>query len=300
MSDFGQGGDYVLQLDAGAVNRVFEGDVAPDDPDVLREVATLFEMLAAPNGDREPAPGVVAALSAAVRARTPARTATPPATRRRSAAVIGAFAAGTVVGISGLAAADVLPDSLQHVTAVVLDKVGVQVADPHEANATTRRRTDPGGRPATPPGRNGEQPGNRPEVPPGQVNHESVDSPSDTAPGQLKPDEPSAGAGTPESNTHTSGTPDANASTSGSTGDDSSVPADSGGTAPADDPANQETSAGSPSGASNAPESRPAEATSRGPDDSGRPSSSSGQESAQASNRPDAPPGQEKAEKPKS
>jgi hypothetical protein len=42
----------------------------------------------------------------------------------------GAFLAGLLIGSTGLAAADVLPDPAQHVAHRVLDNVGVQVPDP--------------------------------------------------------------------------------------------------------------------------------------------------------------------------
>lgn len=42
----------------------------------------------------------------------------------------GAFLAGLLIGSTGLAAADVLPDPAQHVAHTVLDRVGVKVPDP--------------------------------------------------------------------------------------------------------------------------------------------------------------------------
>jgi hypothetical protein len=44
--------------------------------------------------------------------------------------VAAAFLAGLLLGSTGLAAADVLPDPAQHVAHQVLDRVGVQVPDP--------------------------------------------------------------------------------------------------------------------------------------------------------------------------
>ena len=44
--------------------------------------------------------------------------------------IAGAFLAGLLIGSTGLAAADALPDPAQHVAHTVLDRVGVQVPDP--------------------------------------------------------------------------------------------------------------------------------------------------------------------------
>ncbi|MGH9085715.1 MAG: hypothetical protein ACRDYW_09705, partial [Acidimicrobiales bacterium] len=58
--------------------------------------------------------------------------------------VAAAFLAGLLLGSTGLAAADVLPDPAQHVAHKVLDRVGVQVPDPEryhgpECGATAKR-----------------------------------------------------------------------------------------------------------------------------------------------------------------
>ena len=58
--------------------------------------------------------------------------------------VAAAFLAGLLLGSTGLAAADALPDPAQHVAHQVLDRVGVQVPDPEryhgpECGATAKR-----------------------------------------------------------------------------------------------------------------------------------------------------------------
>lgn len=68
------------------------------------------------------------------RADLAALAALSPSTRRPWLAgkvrVAGAFLAGLLIGSTGLAAADALPDPAQHVAHTVLDRVGVQVPDP--------------------------------------------------------------------------------------------------------------------------------------------------------------------------
>jgi hypothetical protein len=54
----------------------------------------------------------------------------PAATLRPKLRLAGAFLAGLLIGGSGLAAADALPDPAQHVAHTVLDRVGVDVPDP--------------------------------------------------------------------------------------------------------------------------------------------------------------------------
>lgn len=59
-------------------------------------------------------------------ARLPAR----PSAFGPKVRIAAAFLAGLLIGGSGLAAADVLPDPAQHVAHTVLDRVGVDVPDP--------------------------------------------------------------------------------------------------------------------------------------------------------------------------
>ncbi len=54
----------------------------------------------------------------------------PPSPLRPKLRLAAAFLAGLLIGGSGLAAADVLPDPAQHVAHTVLDRVGVDVPDP--------------------------------------------------------------------------------------------------------------------------------------------------------------------------
>jgi hypothetical protein len=54
----------------------------------------------------------------------------PPAALRPKLRLAAAFLAGLLIGGSGLAAADALPDPAQHVAHTVLGRVGVDVPDP--------------------------------------------------------------------------------------------------------------------------------------------------------------------------
>jgi hypothetical protein len=266
MSGPGRGDDYVLQLDVATVDRVLGGRLAVDDPPVLFDVVDLLSALSAPNGDAgAPEAEFVRQMSRAVRS-APVRT-VPPGQRRRRAAVVASFVAGTAAGVSGLAAANVLPDSVQHVTAIVLEKVGVEVPDPHEARAASRgRRAEPGGRPATPPGRDGEQPGNRPETPAGLVDNENAnlgEGNPQTVGGQ--PEIPPGQETTPLEG----GAPSAESTGGGDTGA-------TGGTT-SEEPAAEPTT-------SDTPEATP-----------GRPDTPPGRHSQQHGQRPEEPPGQENA-----
>jgi hypothetical protein len=170
MSGYGSGDDFMIQLSDTTVDRLLEGNLLVDDGPELVALTEVFRALAAPNGQAGPEPALLAEMTKRARASSPKRNRPPavgPTTVRHRVAVIGAAAAGVALGMSGLAAADILPDPIQHVASVVLEQVGIDVPDPDRP--PTARRQSPGGRPATPPGRSGEQPGNRPEVPPGQV-----------------------------------------------------------------------------------------------------------------------------------
>ena len=221
----GREGEFMLQLSDLTVDRVLDRNVLVEDPPELEALAGLFRALAAPNGQETPSPALLAAMVVGAQASTPPRRV--PAggatisTSRHRASMVAAVAAGVALGMSGLAAADVLPDPIQHIASVVLDSVGVNVPDPDRP--ATARRQSPGGRPDTPPGRNGEQPGNRPDVPPGQDDTVDHGGRPETPPGlegeqpENRPDTPPGQVDDGTSGVTGAGTPTANATTSGGT-----------------------------------------------------------------------------------
>ena len=117
--------------DEWTVNRLFAGDLAPDDlPSELSGLAVLVGALTAP-----PDPAELANLDAALAAVSATRTVLEArrqarARRYRVASAVAAAATGVLVVGSGLAVADVLPGPAQRFASDVLAHVGVHVDHP--------------------------------------------------------------------------------------------------------------------------------------------------------------------------
>jgi hypothetical protein len=130
-------------LDQDAADRLLAGRVSPDDaPPGFQEVARLVGSLAAPPAAAELA-DERRAVAAAVRVlndRTPS-PANPRRWKMRSkltrAKVAGLVVVGTLVGTSGMAAANVLPDPAQNVVSNALAHVGIDVPTSVEHPAST-------------------------------------------------------------------------------------------------------------------------------------------------------------------
>lgn len=143
-------------LDGAASQRMLQGLVAPDEaPTGYEGVARLVIAARRPPGPEEVAGTEAAVLAALMVLSERHRTASPLVERARRVRrlfrikVTAVAFAGTLVGTSGLAAAGVLPDPIQHAAARVLGSVGITVPDPanHGSEVSeTARTTDAKGR----------------------------------------------------------------------------------------------------------------------------------------------------------
>jgi hypothetical protein len=129
-------------LDQDTADRLLGGRIHPDDaPPGFAGVARTTAALAAPSAAGELV-GERAAVAAAVL--VPADPAPTPADTRRwrmrsnlsRAKVAGLIVVGTLVGTTGMAAANVLPDPAQNAVSNVLSRVGISVPNA-SADATT-------------------------------------------------------------------------------------------------------------------------------------------------------------------
>ncbi|MGZ8626849.1 MAG: hypothetical protein ACXWXK_09305, partial [Actinomycetota bacterium] len=141
----------VRRLDAGTIDRLFSGRMHPDDaPPGFAAVAGLVSALTAPATASElsrqaaaveTASAVVIASAPEPAAPVPERSfaAARPARRTFLKTKLASLAfAGAVLGTSGLAAAGVLPDPVQHIAHRILSAVGIDVPD-----ASVRSDQDP-------------------------------------------------------------------------------------------------------------------------------------------------------------
>jgi hypothetical protein len=143
-------------LNAAASERMLHGLVSPDEaPTGYEGVARLVIAARRPPGPEEVAGTDAAVLAALMVLSERHRTASPLVERARRVRrlfrikVTAVAFAGTMIGTSGLAAAGVLPDPIQHAAAQVLGTVGIDVPDPanHGAEVSeTARTTDAQGR----------------------------------------------------------------------------------------------------------------------------------------------------------
>ncbi len=129
-------------LDRDTADRLLAGRLDPDDaPPGYEDLARAVDALRAPaRADelgREPA-----AVAAAIRVLVTPVPHRPRLTWRghlARAKIAGLVVAGTLVGTTGLAAANVLPDRAQDVVADALSRVGIQV--PHSTDASAADAT---------------------------------------------------------------------------------------------------------------------------------------------------------------
>lgn len=123
-----------LPLDPQTAERILAGSVPPaDTPPGYADVARVLRAASGPPAPAELAGEVeaVALLAAELRAGATTPSPVPRRSSVLSRALTARFAAAAVAGTlsltTGLAAADVLPDSAQDVASTVLDKVGIDV-----------------------------------------------------------------------------------------------------------------------------------------------------------------------------